>query len=514
MRDSYRSVKQSPTSKPLGLPFDSKFFPLQRILISFIVLVLWPVFGSAQFQLSNRLDLYAGINGSFLQPAATVATPYNWDLNLVNVGVGFSNDYAFLANASAFGLLRDARRDPVARVDQDNQNWLLGDRAYTYGFITDRNSHFGSVEVDLLGPAFSIQLGEWTRLGAFARLRFSANARGVDPNFSYFPYDQREDGTSFNLAESFVATAVWSEYGFHLSHAFPVGDDAELRLGGNIRYILPIDGGYLFNPGGTEFGKINVDSISLTGGITEIAFSNGIRGTENAGSSSGSGIGVDFGAQYAWEPLKSGGYRYTVGLSVIDAGGMTFDQVAERHRFATEETVFIGSEDYRFVDSQDDVDEVIGILNEQFYGRRGVSLESNSFQMGLPTKLSAQFSYQPIDEIRLAAAYVGGVNLSDRQLKSGQQLALAAHFSRWWYGAGLTIAYHDWSQLNVGMQVRLGPLTFGTDRFFGTLAKARRFQAADFYLGLKLHAFGTRKENRNDKFRSSRGGKPVRCYQF
>lgn len=470
---------------------------------------------SAQFQLSNRLDLYSGINGSFLQPAATVATPYNWDLNLIHVNAGFSNNYGFLASASALGLLKDARADITADVNEDNQEWVLGDRVYAYDFNSNGKPHFGGFEVDVLGPAFSLQVGEWTRIGAFVRGRVAANARGIDANFSYYPYDQRLDGTSFNLEETFGAAAAWTEYGIHLAQAFPLNDDAELRLGVNARYLVPIEGAYLFNPGNSEFGKVNVDSISVESGITEIAFSGAVRDADNIDAGgSGSGIGVDFGAQLAWEPMREGGYRYVAGISVIDAGTLNFEENAEQHRFTNPGLVFIGPDNFEGLEGQEDVDEFIGVLNEIYYGRRGVSLESESFSIGLPTVVSAQFAYQPISDLRLSAAYAGGVNLNDRQLKAGQQLALAAHFSRWWYGAGLTTALHDWRYFNIGAQLRLGPITIGTDRFVGTFSKASRLQAADIYLGIKFHNFGLKKADRKGQFNRPRNSRKVKCYQF
>lgn len=470
---------------------------------------------TAQAQLGQRLDAFAGINGVFLQPAANVSTPYDWDLNLANVGIAFSNNYAFLSNASGFGLLRDARQNLTADVLEDDQAWALGDQTYAYDFLNRGEKHFGNFELDVLGPAFSIQVGDWTRIGAFSRFRTSVGARGIDANFSYYPYDQRANGSSFVLDQTTAAMASWAEVGLHLSQAIPVGDEAELQLGLNARYLIPFEGGYFSNPGGTEFTKFGVDTIGLRSGVTQFAFSGGVRDADNISTPSGNGFGFDIGLRYAWEPLKQGGYRYTLGLSVIDAGIMTFNQNAELHQLSSENVVAITSQDYRFVEGQDDVDEVIGILNEQFYGRRDVSLIDDQFTIGLPTALSIQFSYQPINDLKLSTAYVGGLNLDERQLKTGQQVALAAHYSRWWYGAGLTTNLHDWRYLNLGFQLRLGPVTLGTDRFVGTISKAKRFQAADFYVGVKFHNFGLKKtDQRALQFKRARSSRRVKCYEW
>lgn len=460
------------------------------------------------------MDAFAGINGGFLQPAATVSTPYGWEVNLLNVGGGFSNDYAFVANASASSLLRDYRNETTATVTDGSQAFALGDEVYAYDFINRGKPHFGSFEVDVLGPALSLQLGDWTRIGVFTRLRAQGNARGVDADLSYYPYDALPNGSSFGLNPLSGAIASWAEYGLQFARAFPAGDDAEWQLGLNARYLQGLEGGYAFNSGGTTLTKINVDSVSLAGGVNEIAFTSALRDTDGAATPSGNGFGLDLGVQYAWETMREGGYRFSWGLSVLDIGGLTFNQGAELHRFSGEARPgFIISEDYNFVSGQEDLDEVLGILNEAFGQQRGESLVAREFSFGLPTAISTQFTYRPVGDLRLSAAYVGGLALAEPQLRAGQQLTLAAHFSKWWYGLGLTTNLHEWRYLNLGVQLRLGPLTFGTDRFLGTLARTRRFQAADFYFGFRLHDFGGRKKNKKDR-RSRKRGKRVRCYQF
>lgn len=470
---------------------------------------------TGQYQAGWALDVYSGINGTLLQPAGGVATPYDWDVNLVHANGFFTNDYAFVSQASALGILRDFNQDRTVEVEEQTGFWRIGNNRYAFDYLDNGRPHFGRGGIDVMGPSFSLQIGSTTRLGLFTRLRAMGGADNLDADFSFYPYDAQPTGAQISVDEVFGAAAAWSEYGLHVSQALLVSSDAELRIGLNLRYLSAIEGASVYNPAGTTFTKFSLDSIGLTNAQVEIGFSNGLRENPSA-NSAGGGIAGDIGIQYAWYAESDGGYRFTAGLSLLDLGRINFNQSTELHRFANEGEITLFAENYEFVSGQEDVDSVIQQLNTDFFGRNGVSLVENSFSIGLPTAISAQFTVQPLPDLRVSAAYVGDLPIGNRRFQQGEQLTFAAHYSKWWYGAGLTTSVYNFRYLNLGFQMRLGPLTLGTDRFFGTLAKARRLRSGDFYLGLKLHDFLKGKKYRRSTQFSRRGGRSreVKCYEF
>jgi len=142
---------------------------------------------------------------------------------------------------------------------------------------------------------------------------------------------------------------------------------------------------------------------------------------------------------------------------------------------------------------------------------------ADEFNIGLPTALSAQFSVRPTKDLSISTAYVGDLPGLKKSFTRGEHFTLATHFSRWWYGAGITASAFNWRYVNLGMQLRLGPLTLGSDRLFGTLVRTPRLTSADFFVGLKLHDFGggTNKKNGKNRFKGGRRrGQEVRCYEF
>lgn len=474
-----------------------------------------------QWQTGWALDPHAGINSAMLQPAATSSVPYNWDVNLVQVHGFFDNDFAYLGNASALKILREFQQDQPVEVLERDFIWQVGGAEYAYDYLNTGKRHFGFGGLDVMGPAISVQVGSTTRIGAFTRARGMASSRNIDTDFSYYPYSEILDGAIIPVDEIYGAAALWTEVGFHLSQAVELAADAEIRVGGNFRLLSAIDGVSVYNPAGALYGKISLDSASIAQAELEFGFTNGLRGTPDQGSTAGQGLAGDLGVQLAWSSLdQGGGYKFVAGLSLLDLGRLQFDQTAELYRFSSENPVLLVTEDYDFVDSQADIDAALNTLGEQFYGAgNGSSARvGNSFSIGLPTTISAQFSYRPIKEVQVSAAYLGNLVNGAQSLSQGQQLTLVGHYSRWWYGAGLAISAHNWRTVNLGLQLRIGPIIMGSDRLLGSVLPATQLRGGDFYLGLKLHDFGGKGKNKKGKKSQfgSRGGKgkEVKCYTF
>lgn len=481
--------------------------------------LFFPVALSGQWQTGWALDPHAGINSALLQPAATASIPYNWEVNLVQVHGFFTNDYAFIGKASALGILRNLLKEQPVEVNEQELIWQVGDAEYAYNYLDNSRPHFGYGGLDVLGPAISVQIGQTTRVGAFSRLRGMASARKIDADFSYYPYAATPNGSILQVDEVYAASAIWTEVGMHISQAFELDSDAELRFGGNLRLLTAIDGISIYNPAGSRFGKISADSVSVAGTELELAFTNGVRGTPDQGSSAGQGFGGDFGVQLAWKRLKKGGYQFVAGLSVLDLGRLQLNQTAETHLFATDNPVVLTSQDYDFVDGQEDVDAVLTTLSEQFYGpgNGATSRKGNSFSIGLPTTISAQISYRPIKEIQFSAAYLSNLINGAQSLSQGEQLTLAAHYSRWWYGIGFAASAYNWRTVNLGLQLRLGPLVIGSDRIIGSVLPATQLRGGDFFLGLRIHDFsGGKHKHKGGKQFGNWGSrnKNVKCYDF
>lgn len=476
----------------------------------------------AQQSLAWRLDPHAGLSSAFLNPAASLNSPYDWELNLAEVGGFFTNDYVYIEQASALSLLASYRKAAVLSAESREGVWQIGPDAYRFDYRTLAQGYAGSGSLEVLGPSLAFRLGEKTRIGLFSRLRTVASARAIDPEFGFYNYDALPFGSRISLDETYGAAAIWTELGLQLSHEFYLNGDAGLRLGANLRPLFPIDAISAYIPAGGIYTKIGRDSllgntIGLEGSDLSIGFTNGFRGQADESSVAGRGWGIDIGLQYAWEVMEAGGYRYALGFSILDIGSLQINQGAALHRFRPSEQVVLASNNYSsFEDPGTLLDTALQQLNIDFYGGGNSSLEANSFLVGLPTAFSLQLAYRPSEYLQLTAAHVGDLLLEQQQLSRGHLTTLAAHYSRWWWGLGLAANMYNFRYLNLGLQARLGPLFFGTDRLLGTVLRHPQLQGGDFVVGLRLHDFSQENSRRGKSRRGGSRGRSrrVRCYQF
>lgn len=470
----------------------------------------------AQPPLGWGLDPYAGISSAVVQPAATSAIPYDWDVNLFSFSLTASTDYLFIQDASFREIGRALLANDAPSFSQNDFLFRIGSTDYRYGYTSSTaKPHFGRVGLDIMGPSGSIMLGEFSRIGAFTRFRTAFSSQTIDADLNFFNYDERQEGTTFAMDEFFAGVALWSEIGLNFSHAMYVGDEGELRLGGNVRYLLGHEGASIYNPEGGQILKTGGDSVIVINADTEITISEALLKNSFVPQVAGGGIGFDLGAQYAWGQSPAGGYRYVLGFSVLDIGSIPFKRGGQQHRFTNAGEVLLDAEDYPF-DGDDGFETVLAQLSRAAYdGDSNNSLQANSFKLGLPTAISAQFTFKPFAPVQVSVAYRGDVPFASRRLTQGQQLTFAAHYSKYWYGAGLTASLYDWNSANFGFQIRGGPFYFGTDRIRGTFTSASELNSGGFYFGVRFHDFKRGQRSKTNRTSLSKNGsKSVKCYEF
>ncbi|MEM9525292.1 MAG: hypothetical protein AAGA31_01730 [Bacteroidota bacterium] len=486
----------------------------------FIILLILAKFACfslhCQPQLGWGLDPHAGISGALVQPAATSATPYKWDINLFSFNLSARSDYLFIQNASVRELGLAVLTNGAPSFNRSGLLFRIGTTDYTYAYANSTGRpHVAQLGIDILGPSGSIQLGEFSRIGAFTRIRTALGSRSIDEDLNFFTYEELVEGTTFALDEFYAGVALWSELGLNFSHAMYVGDEGELRIGGNFRYLLGHEGGSFYNPDGAQLRKIGGDSIIVINADTEIAVSEGLLSNSFSSGVTGGGIGLDLGLQYAWGYSAAGGYRYVIGLSVLDIGAVPFRQGAQQHRFTNGGEVLLDAEDYPFV-GDDGFGVALNQLSRDTYdGDSNNSLRASEFEVGLPTAISAQFAFKPFTPLQISLAYRGDFPLASRRLTQGEQLTVAAHYSKHWYGAGFTASLYDWNTHNFGFQLRGGPFYFGTDLIRGTITTLPELNSGGFYFGIRLHEFKRKGQANNTRTSLPKNGsKPVKCYKF
>ena len=473
---------------------------------------------SAQFQLSNRLDPFAGIGGALLQPAGSLDHPDPWDVHLAGAHATVSTNYGYVEAASALALWRASRTSGRAPQSDEFRVFALGNRLFGYDY-REAESYYGRVGVDVLGPAFSLRVGSGTRVGLLTRTRFVGSTVGLDEDFGFDRNVSITSGTQLDIDELFIGGAVWSEVGVHFAQGLLVGVDGEFRLGGNVRYLFAHEAAFVRQPPGGALTKTLSDSLVVINGRVGFGFSAGVLNEEAALVVNGTGLGVDLGVQYAWHLDEADDYRYRVGVSVLDVGRLAFSEASnERHLFARSGRTVLVDTAYTTrngVFVRPAIRELSGTV---YAGDSTASLVERGFTVGLPTTVSAQFSAQTSlgaagTKLRLGVAYVGDLRLRREQLTRGEQLGLTAHVGRRWWGVGTSLSWLNRDRLALGMQLRAGPFYLGTDRLAGTLVSTDEMDAASLYAGIRWSG-GTGKSGGRTSGSRKRSGRGVKCYEF
>ena len=483
------------------------------VLTCWLALVSMPWAAPAAGQTALRIDPFAGQTAAYLNPAATAAVPYGWDLTLGAAAAGVHNNWLLVEEAAALPLLRQTLGPGGLSVDDNDFRFVAGGQTYRYGFPGVDGPVRATVGASVAGPGLSVQLGERTRVGAFTRLRGRASVASLDANFQYETYDAIPLGSTFTVAAGRTDAALWGEVGLQLARAIDLGDGNELRLGLTPRYLIGYEGAAASNAAGARVTKAGRDSLQFRVADVSVAYTGALRDGTGVGRRRGQGWAVDLGVQYAWGDDLDRGYRYVLGASVLDLGGITFDRATRVHRFRTAADAGVTVTE-RDLDTDADapgepIDQITRRLSALVYDDPAASVTDEPFRVNLPLALSVQFAYRPTEHTQLSVVYRGDLPVRD-QLRAGQQLTAAAHYSRWWFGAAVTAGLTDWRTPEVGGMLRAGPFFVGTDTLFGTLLARNELSGADVYAGVRLHSL------RPGRRRAARGwrGQEVRCYQF
>ena len=105
-------------------------------------------------------DPHAGISAAFLQPAATTTTPYNWDFTLGAVSANVRNNFVFLQDASGYSFLNQLRSAQEVTFSETEFSLSVDGQKYFYDFPEGEKSIYAGLSAEVLGPSFSVQIGE------------------------------------------------------------------------------------------------------------------------------------------------------------------------------------------------------------------------------------------------------------------------------------------------------------------------------------------------------------------
>lgn len=443
------------------------------------VAVLLATVASAQERFGIAHGNYGGTDIAFLNPARPAGQWVYADIRIAGVD-------AFAWNS----LISWSDREQDLLGELRN-----GSSTNTGGSLTLRGNalagtHRASVRAAALGPAVSLALGRGT-IGLGIRSRAHVSASGVSETMGNYLYHglnySPQHGARYRDEGVRALGAAWTEISMNYAHIVRAEGFSFISAGASIRYNL-----------GHTAGTMQITDLDYT--VVDTAQLIVHEATARYGFAlpalrAGSGWGADLGMVYertldeadGYYPHKASAgctpkrYRYRIGLSVLDLGGIRFKGAEAGSISAGSLTI----PDRDEVDVQD-VADLDSLFSTSTSWSREVGLA-----VGMPTAISLQYDQRIVEH-----AYVGFAsvqNLAGRnslRLRRSNALAITPRYETRHFEAAMPVVFHEYALTSpsIGFMLRFNGLTIGSDHIMPFVSKADVY-ALDIYARLHIMLF-------------------------
>jgi hypothetical protein len=469
-----------------------------------LILLLFRLVLPAQQQLGMRMDNYNTIQAMQLNPAFSTDMRSKWELNLLSVGASISNSYFYIENTSILSMLSNT--DRIGPNPKLKDIYQIKGATIFYNFYDYKKTSFGAFQTTLTGPSLLFKINKNTTVGLFNNLRCMLNADDVPTKLGYYEYDRQLYYDAFDIEPFSINVMAWGEMGINFSKKLEF-DDHNVSFGINAKYLAEIASAYFENKSLGRMAKITKDTIRFD----DIEFETGIvpdyTSTEKIfNKHSSGGLGVDLGFSYTIHENDDDHYTQRFGVSITDIGAINFNKGAESHYIDRLEQVLIKGKDYSDADPKRVTDK-IRKFSQRIYADSLKSKIGEDYSIGLPTTLHVNFDRKIMQNIYVSALFSQNIPISKHQVKGLNIINITPRYQSYWFTASSPISLVNYQKLHVGLSLRIGPLSLGSDNFLPFIF-AQDINSADVYFGLKVPPFSLRSGKRG---KSKRG---IKCYDF
>lgn len=466
---------------------------------------------------------YAGVNGLLLNPANAITLPYAWDVNLIEIGQFFDNNYAFFENTNVLHLAKNMPK-VVLRPDLDKENTPVPPGSIVMDFYSGAEKKFVHSITNLLGPSFLVKLNEANTIGVFTRARAMLNARDVPSSLGYYEYNRQPFEAPF-VVEPMSATLVsWSEIGVHYSRTM-TAEYGDIGIGINAKLLQGYEAAYVISDQAFTLTQERGNALSGINAALRYGFaSSGWDSVQWQPQRNGIGFSVDVGTVFTIGE-EDGAYKWKFGASLLDVGLIRFNRSAAAHAVWVSDSTRLDMNAYRSFTGVEDLPEIAEVFSDQLLGDPNASLQNSAFSMWMPAALSLQAEMALIPSFFVNASIVQSIEPSKIGARRGSMFALTPRVESRWLEAALPVSWRDWKNFRVGMAVRVAFFHFGTEDFKSLFQNAD-LDSTDFYLAVKVNPFQlniSKKEKsqlksgwggRNNNRVKAKGKGDVRCPKF
>ena len=441
---------------------------------------------------------YSGVNGIDLQPASIADSRFKLDVNAGSVSLFGFNNYVY--------LLTDVFKEKGAYDDPKFKNNYL-----VLSESEKNRSLFFRKNIQL--PSAMYTLDSVSAVAFTMRVRNYVTIDGVETDLARLAFEELDYpaiyGKELKNNKLSVQQMGWAEYGAAYARVIKDKKEDFIKIGGRIKLLQGISAEYLFvNDLNYTFSA--KDSLLAVKGNALYGYTDNLRfktGGDNFKYKSAPGVGLDIGAVYEYRPdrqkyiYKMDGdtglyrkdknkYKLKVGISIIDIGSIRFKKNVETYDFTADAAYMAVSH----IDIHN-----INSLNDSIKSKLNLNSSNKSFQMSLPTAVSAQIDYNLFEDF-----YINFTPFIALQRKNDankiHELTAMSITPRWdskWFGIFLPISYTSVTKTTLGISLRLGPVIFGMTEILPFISP-RSLSGIDYHVALKVPVMYNKTKDRDN----------------
>jgi hypothetical protein len=420
-----------------------------------------------------------GMLNASVNPAELVNLKENYEVNLFNFSVNFSN------NKATFGEL-------LGGGDEDFEDIIFAE-----GDPLNMRA-----DIEIMGPAFGFKMGKWG-FGVSTGAKVRADIVDLDVNLGR-ALTAEEDGEeplseliNANSNQKLSASSC-GEIG--ISAAREVFSNEEHSISAGVTFKLLFPGSYA-NMSADQFtGTVNITPLgdaSLTDATADvdIAYSGSLAEDFEDSNSYGkffagglNGFATDIGVNYRWKDLAdttATGYRLNAGLALKNMGSMTFkddNNVRRGYEMNIPDGENFDLNQFEDAEGFEEVEEIL-INNPQYFT---VINTTEDFKVKMPAVFSAYADVKAYGNW-YATVYVQqklNEDSNNDQIAVQNIVTFIPRYSARWFEAYIPMAHNEISGFTAGFGFRVGGFFLGSGSALS--AALGETQQADLYFGFRF----------------------------
>ena len=483
-------------------------------LLLFLALLFWYDL-SGQYHAGISGSNYQALQNAVVNPSSLSNSKKSFDIQLIGGHLGFQNNYIFIPKAdNRFGnkINLAANAFQLEFPGFFDEDYIFDDR------ITP-SPKYGNLNLRISGPGFMYSWGN-SKIALSFSSRLVISGKNIPYDVAKFAYERRHYPSLHQTRHDHngsisLATASWMEIGITYSAIKDLNRNFQFAAGFGIRRLFGLHG-IVMQSNNLSYTMINSDSLHVyrlkgsLGIALPIDYDNN-RFLDPANAVQGKGFAVDAGitviktaSNSRYKLTAPAGaytdYEYRIGISLLDIGLIHYNGNSGMMHFDGVSGLWPGLDSLKTNSVNKLKEEIRSVFSES-----GNISETNAFNLWLPSALGLKFDYYIGRNLYVNALWIQNLSINDIQLAQPSVISITPRFESSFFEMALPLSLRHYHEVHLGLVLRAGILTIGTNRIGGFLG-FNDFEGFDFFFSVSAGLCKLRYQRNYNRFGN--------CYPF